>query len=231
MLTSNTMRGVTMGSIKKLIVGGVACLTLAACSSAKESAPAASSATSSSTSTTSAPAKAVPNKAKRSKSKTATPSSAPAPIPTETPAPEETTQPEPVEVPAAPETTSTDNVRATGAVDCTNAANKNQVLDAMDTSVIYCRPGDFIAPGGGPMIGANNEILPQNKDDWLLFCAPTSGVSQVNKDTYCSADVLGFAPTNDPATSEDSKESFPEAIDCQEGAVNPGENQICGETQ
>lgn len=81
------------------------------------------------------------------------------------------------------------------------------------------------------MTGANNEILPQNKDDWLLFCAPTSGTSQVNKDTYCSVDVLGFVPTNDPATPMDSAESVPEVIDCQEGAVNPGENQICGKTQ
>lgn len=57
-----------------------------------------------------------------------------------------------------------------------------------DESITDYQEPDSTSPTSaddGPSFGANNEILPETEDEWEQFCAPSSGISQENRDLYC----------------------------------------------
>lgn len=184
-----------MGNFTKVVVGAVAVLALVGCSSndsaddakpastSTSSTTASSTATSANTSTTATTTTTPSTKATATRSTTERATS----TTTSTTTPQATTS-------ATPSSTTPTTV------DCFDPDDLDLTINDPDT---YVCDEDDLDLGDGANIGHDNEVLPKTKDEWEMFCSPSSGASQKNKDDFCFTSSGGLDSIDCDALTDD----------------------------
>lgn len=181
-----------MSGITKVVVGAVAVLALVGCSSDESAGGAtptstsstASARTTSASTTTTPTTNATDSRSSTEQATSTTTSTTTSPPPT---TPQATTS-------AAP-TASTPTT-----LDCLDPDDVDLTINDPDT---YVCAEDDVDLGDSASIGHNNEVLPKTKDEWEMFCDPSSGVSQENKDDFCFNGSGGLDSIDCDALTED----------------------------